>query len=56
MVDELGEIAKRGVEPSVVGAAIVWLATTGATVEENGSYHQAQDIARAIGLLPPAES
>lgn len=55
MVDELGEIAKRGVEPSVVGAAIVWLATTGATVEENGSYHQAQDIARAIGLLPPAE-
>lgn len=53
MVSELGEIAARGVEPSVIGAAIAWLATTGVSVEENGSYHQAQDIARAIGLLPP---
>lgn len=52
MVTELGEIAARGVEPSVIGAAIVWLATTGTTVMENGSYHQAQDIAREIGLLP----
>lgn len=53
MVDELGEIAKRGVDPAVVGAAIAWLATTGATIEPNGSYHQAQDIARTMGLLPP---
>ncbi|MEX1218379.1 MAG: SDR family oxidoreductase [Acidimicrobiales bacterium] len=53
MVSELGEIAAQGVEPSVVGAAIAWLATTGAATEENGSYHQAQDIARAIGVLPP---
>jgi NAD(P)-dependent dehydrogenase (short-subunit alcohol dehydrogenase family) len=53
MVTELGEIAARGVEPSVIGSALAWLATSGATLEENGSYHQAQDIARAIGLLPP---
>jgi NAD(P)-dependent dehydrogenase (short-subunit alcohol dehydrogenase family) len=53
MVSELGEIASRGVEPSVVGAAIAWLATTGAMTEKNGSYHEAQEIARTIGLLPP---
>jgi hypothetical protein len=53
MVTELGEIASRGVEPSVVGAAIAWLATTGATIEKNGSYHEAQEIARNIGQLPP---
>jgi NAD(P)-dependent dehydrogenase (short-subunit alcohol dehydrogenase family) len=53
MVTELGEIAARGVEPSVVGAAITWLATTGATTEKNGSYHEAQEIARHMGLLPP---
>ncbi len=53
MVTELGEIAARGVEPSVVGTAIAWLATTGASVEKNGSYHEAQAIARNIGLLPP---
>jgi NAD(P)-dependent dehydrogenase (short-subunit alcohol dehydrogenase family) len=53
MVSELGEIASRGVEPSVVGAAITWLATAGATTEKNGSYHEAQEIARHMGLLPP---
>lgn len=53
MVTELGEIAARGVDPSVVGAAIAWLATEGPSIEQNGSYHQAQDIARALGLLPP---
>lgn len=53
MVTELGEIAARGVEPSVVGAAITWLATTGSTTEKNGSYHEAQEIARHMGLLPP---
>ena len=53
MVTELGEIAARGVEPSIVGAAIAWLATEGVSIEENGSYHQAQDIARTLGLLPP---
>ncbi|MBJ7307367.1 MAG: hypothetical protein JHC63_05835 [Acidimicrobiia bacterium] len=50
---ELGEIAARGVEPSIVGEAIVWLATTGAATEKNGSYHEAQAIARNLGLLPP---
>ena len=54
MVTELGEIAARGVEPSIVGEAIVWLATTGATTEKNGSYHEAQEIARNLGLLPPS--
>jgi len=53
MVTELGEIAARGVEPSIVGEAIVWLATKGATTEKNGSYHEAQAIARNLGLLPP---
>ena len=58
MVTELGEIAARGVEPIIVGRAIAWLATTGATgaeAKENGSYHEAQTIAREIGLLPPLD-
>ena len=55
MVAELGEIAARGVEPIVIGRAIAWLATQGATQKENGSYHEAQAIAREIGLLPPLE-
>ena len=55
MVDELGEIAARGVAPSIVGSAIAWLATEGPTVHENGSYHAAQDIARELGLLPALE-
>jgi NAD(P)-dependent dehydrogenase (short-subunit alcohol dehydrogenase family) len=53
MVTELGEIASRGVEPSVVGAAIAWLATSGASTFENGTYHEAQAIARELGLLEP---
>ena len=56
MVAELGEIASRGVEPIVVGRAIAWLATEGASVKENGSYHEAQAIAREIGLLPPLDT
>ena len=36
-----------------VGAAVAWLATSGPTEVDNGSYHEAQDIARALGLLPP---
>ncbi len=55
MVAELGEIASRGVEPIVIGRAIAWLATEGAAMKENGSYHEAQSIAREIGLLPPLE-
>lgn len=55
MVTELESIAARGVEPIVVGRAIAWLATEGATTEENGSYHEAQAIARRIGLLPPVD-
>lgn len=51
MVSELGGIAARGVEPLVVGRAIVWLATHGVAEKENGSYHQAQDLARDLGLL-----
>jgi len=53
MVTELGGIAALGVEPIVVGRAIAWLATKGAIQQENGSYHEAQAIAREIGLLPP---
>lgn len=55
MVAELGEIAARGVEPIVIGRAIAWLATQGAATLENGSYHEAQAIAREIGLLPPLD-
>ena len=53
MVTELGAIAARGVEPSVVGAAIAWLATAGPATRENGTYHEAQAIARELGLLDP---
>jgi NAD(P)-dependent dehydrogenase (short-subunit alcohol dehydrogenase family) len=53
MVAELDAIASRGVEPSVIGAAIVWLATAGTAVHENGAYLEAQAIARELGLLPP---
>lgn len=55
MVAELGEIASRGVEPIVVGRAIAWLATQGVAEKENGSYHEAQAIAREIGLLAPLD-
>ena len=53
MVTELGAIASAGVEPAVIGAAITWLATEGVDVHENGSYHEAQAIARELKLLPP---
>ena len=53
MVTELGAIAAAGVEPSVIGAAIVWLATDGVAVHENGAYLEAQAIARELGLLEP---
>jgi NAD(P)-dependent dehydrogenase (short-subunit alcohol dehydrogenase family) len=53
MVSGLEAVASRGVEPSIVGTAIAWLATTGSTSETNGSYHEAQAIARNLGLLPP---
>jgi len=53
MVAELDAIAAQGVEPAVIGAAIAWLATDGVSVHENGSYHEAQTIARELGLLPP---
>ena len=53
MVSELGSIAAAGVEPAVIGAAITWLATEGVDVHENGSYHEAQAIARELELLPP---
>ncbi len=53
MVSELGAIAARGVEPAIIGAAICWLATDGVAVHENGGYHEAQAIARELGLLPP---
>jgi hypothetical protein len=52
MVTELGAIAAHGAEPDVIGAAIVWLATEGVGVHENGGYHEAQAIARELGLLP----
>lgn len=48
----VADVASRGVDPSVVGAAIAWLATLGPTEADNGSYHEAQDIARRLGLLP----
>lgn len=53
MVEELSAIAQRGVDPAVVGAVIVWLAREGVDTVENGSYHEAQTIARDLGLLPP---
>lgn len=56
MVTELGEIAARGVEPIIVGRAIAWLATDGADEVDNGSYHEAQAIARQLGLLPPLDA
>jgi NAD(P)-dependent dehydrogenase (short-subunit alcohol dehydrogenase family) len=52
MVAELDAIASRGVEPAIIGAAIVWLATVGLSVHENGAYLEAQAIARELGLLP----
>jgi NAD(P)-dependent dehydrogenase (short-subunit alcohol dehydrogenase family) len=55
MLTALSDVASRGVDPSVVGAAIVWLVTDGVEEAENGSYHEAQDIARALGLLPPLD-
>jgi NAD(P)-dependent dehydrogenase (short-subunit alcohol dehydrogenase family) len=55
MVSGLDVIASRGVDPAIVGSAIAWLATTGASTERNGSYHEAQAIARSMGLLPPKD-
>ena len=55
LLSNLADVASRGVDPSVVGASIAWLVTTGADEVDNGSYHEAQDIARALGLLPPVE-
>lgn len=56
MVAELEAIASAGVEPSVIGSAIVWLATEGIAAHENGAYLEAQSLARQLGLLPPLES
>jgi NAD(P)-dependent dehydrogenase (short-subunit alcohol dehydrogenase family) len=56
LTTDLSAVAARGVEPSVVGAAIAWLVTAGVAEAENGSYHEAQSIARELGLLPPVES
>jgi len=56
MVAELDAIASLGVEPSVIGSAIVWLATEGLVVQKNGAYLEAQAIARELGLLPPLET
>ena len=53
MVAELGAIADAGVEPGVIGGAIVWLATEGVALHENGAYLEAQSIARELGLLAP---
>lgn len=55
MVTELETIAARGVEPIIVGRAIAWLATEGTSKVENGSYHEAQAIARELGMLPPLD-
>jgi NAD(P)-dependent dehydrogenase (short-subunit alcohol dehydrogenase family) len=55
MVTELETIAARGVEPIIVGRAIAWLATDGTAKVENGSYHEAQAIARELGMLPPLD-
>jgi NAD(P)-dependent dehydrogenase (short-subunit alcohol dehydrogenase family) len=55
MVSGLEVVASRGVDPGIVGSAIAWLATTGVTTEKNGSYHEAQEIARDLGLLPPID-
>ncbi|MCU0310658.1 MAG: SDR family NAD(P)-dependent oxidoreductase [Acidimicrobiales bacterium] len=53
LVAGLSDVASRGVDPSIVGEAIAWLVDDEAA--ENGSYHEAQDIARALGLLPPTD-
>ena len=55
MVNELEEISARGVEPSVIGEALVWLATEGPQNYANGKYLEAQEIARELGLLPPLQ-
>ncbi|MCD9623660.1 SDR family NAD(P)-dependent oxidoreductase [Rhabdothermincola salaria] len=55
LLSNLSDVASRGVDPSVVGAAVAWLVTAGPTEVDNGSYHEAQDIARALGLLPPLD-
>ncbi len=56
LVAALSAVGTRGgVEPGPIGAAIAWLITSGAEEFDNGSYHEAQDIARRLGLLPPVD-
>ena len=56
LLSDLSDVASRGVDPSVVGESIAWLVTRGTHEVDNGSYHEAQDIARLLGLLPSADT
>ncbi len=56
LLSNLSDVASRGVDPSVVGASIAWLVTSGVDEVDNGSYHEAQDIARALGVLTAGEA
>lgn len=56
LVSALSAVSTRGgVDPAPIGAAIAWLIADGAEKFDNGSYHEVQDIARDLGLLPPLE-
>ena len=56
MLTEHSDVASRGVDPAIIGQAIAWLATDGRASTENGSYLEAQAMARELGLLSEEDS
>ena len=56
LVAALSAVEKRGgVEPAPIGQAIAWLIMSGAEEFDNGSYHEAQEIAKQQNLLSEDE-
>jgi hypothetical protein len=54
MRDDLAWIARRGKPPSDVGAVVAWILEQPADVVRNGGTVEVDDVARALGLLPPS--
>ena len=54
MRDDLAWIARRGKPPSVVGAVVAWILDQPDDVVRNGGTVEVDDVARALGLLPPS--
>jgi NAD(P)-dependent dehydrogenase (short-subunit alcohol dehydrogenase family) len=52
--DDLAWIARQGKPPSVVGAVVAWILTQPDDVVRNGGTVEVDDVARALGLLPPS--